>query len=57
MFRDAAKLSLQHTPTGGHRSLDLLHVAAAKLMGARQFLSFDVRLNQLAKVEGMKLIR
>ncbi len=57
MFRDAAKLSLQHTPTGGHRSLDILHVSAAKLIGVKQFLSFDIRLNQLAKAEGMRLLR
>lgn len=57
MFRDAAKLSLKHTPTGGHRSLDILHLSAAKLMGAKHFLSFDIRLNQLAKAEGMKLLR
>lgn len=49
MFRDATQLSLQHTPAGGHRSLDILHVAAAKLLGATQFLSFDDRLNRLAK--------
>jgi predicted nucleic acid-binding protein len=57
MFRDAAKLSWQHTPEGGHRSLDILHVSAAKLLGATRFLSFDVRLNRLAKAEGMKLMR
>jgi len=57
MFRDASNLSLKHTPTGGHRSLDILHIAAAKLLGATQFLSFDDRLNRLAKAEGMKLMR
>lgn len=57
MFRDASKLSLQHTPGGGHRSLDILHVSAAKLLGATQFLSFDGRLNRLAKAEGMKILR
>lgn len=57
MFRDASTLSMQHTPTGGHRSLDILHVAAAKLLGATHFLSFDDRLNRLAKAEGMKLMR
>lgn len=57
MFRDAAKLSLRHTSDGGHRSLDILHVAAAKLLGANRFLSFDLRLNRLAEAAGMKLIR
>ncbi len=57
MFRDATKLSLQQTPTSGHRSLDILHVSAAKLIGAKQFLSFDIRQNQLATAQGMKLLR
>ena len=56
MFRDAVDLSLRHTPTGGHRSLDVLHVAAAKLCGARQFLSYDDRLNRLAKAEGLTIL-
>jgi predicted nucleic acid-binding protein len=56
MFRDAVKLSLQHTPDGGHRSLDVLHVAAAKLCAARQFLSYDERLNRLARLEAMVVL-
>ena len=57
MFRDAAALALQRTPTGGHRSLDVLHVSAAILLGTTRFLSFDDRLNQLAKLEGMKILK
>ena len=56
MFRDAVQLSLRHTPAGGYRSLDILHVAAAKLCGAKQFLSFDERLNRLAKAEAMVIL-
>ncbi len=56
MFRDAIKLSLRHTPGGGHRSLDVLHVAAAKLCGAHQFLSYDDRLNRLAEAEDMLVL-
>jgi predicted nucleic acid-binding protein len=36
--------------------LDILHVAAAKLCGAKQFLSFDERLNRLAKAEAMVIL-
>lgn len=57
MFRDAGKLSLQRTPSGGHRSLDILHVSAAKMLGASRFLSFDERLNRLVKLEGMRLMK
>jgi predicted nucleic acid-binding protein len=56
MFRDASTLALQRTPQGGHRSLDVLHVSAAKLLGTTRFLSLDDRLNQLAKLEGMKVL-
>jgi predicted nucleic acid-binding protein len=57
IFRDAGALSLKRTPSGGHRTLDLLHVAAAKVLGAKKFLSFDARLNALAKQEGLKVLR
>ena len=56
MFRDARELSLRHTPGGGYRSLDLLHIAAAKMLGAKTFLSFDARLNVLAKKEKIKVL-
>lgn len=38
------------------RSLDILHVAAAKLLGAEGFASFDTRQRSLAKAEGFSLI-
>ena len=39
----------------GTRTLDLLHIAAAILFKAGQFLSFDERQRQAAKREGLKL--
>jgi predicted nucleic acid-binding protein len=45
----------KYTSTFGTRTLDLLHIAAAILLKAGQFLSFDERQRQAAKREGLKL--
>lgn len=50
----ARSLSVQYTATGGHRTLDVLHVAAAVHLGAKRFLTFDVRQRKLAKAVGLK---
>ena len=44
-----------YTTRGGHRSLDLLHVATAIHLGARKFLTFDARQKALAKIVGLKV--
>ncbi len=49
----ARELSDRYSPTVGTRSLDLLHVAAATLLKADTFFSFDERQRQAAKGEGM----
>ena len=49
----ARELSDRHTPKLATRSLDLLHVAAAKLLNAREFYSFDDRQRKAAAVEGL----
>jgi hypothetical protein len=49
----ARELSDRYSPTVGTRSLDLLHVAAAMLLQADTFFSFDERQRQAAKGEGM----
>jgi predicted nucleic acid-binding protein len=49
----ARKLSDRHTPATGTRSLDLLHVAAALSLGAKQFFSFDERQRKVAASEGL----
>jgi predicted nucleic acid-binding protein len=50
---EAERLSARHTAEGGHRSMDILHVAIALSMRARQFLSFDRNQTRLASAEGL----
>lgn len=51
----ARQLSDRHTPTLGTRSLDLLHVAAALVLEAKEFFSFDDRQRKAAASEGLKV--
>ncbi len=51
----ARELSDLYTPTVGTRSLDLLHVAAALLLDAKTFFSFDERQRQAASGEGLEV--
>jgi len=51
----AERLSNAHTKAQGHRAFDVLHVATALHLGAREFLSFDARQRKLAKAEGLKV--
>jgi predicted nucleic acid-binding protein len=55
MLVEARKLSMAHTPAGGHRSFDILHVAVALECGAGGFLSFDANQRKLARAEGLNL--
>jgi predicted nucleic acid-binding protein len=55
LYREAVALSDRYTPTLATRSLDLLHVAAAALLGAKVFFSFDERQRRAAAGEGMKV--
>jgi predicted nucleic acid-binding protein len=50
----AERLSAQYTWTEGYRGFDLVHVATALHLGAREFLSFDGRQRQLAAAEGLR---
>jgi len=54
-LRVAAQLSEKHTTTTGTRSLDILHVAAARSLRAVEFISFDVRQRALAAAVGLKI--
>jgi predicted nucleic acid-binding protein len=49
MTREAERLSAQHSETFGTRSLDILHVASALVLGLSTFLTFDQRQCGLAK--------
>jgi predicted nucleic acid-binding protein len=53
VIRYALELSRAHTAGGGHRSLDLLHLATAVHLGAKEFLSFDDRQVKLARKLGL----
>lgn len=54
-FRRARGCSERHTGAGGHRAMDILHVAAALSLEAGIFLSFDTRQRELARVEGLDI--
>ena len=47
------RISKARTFAGGHRSFDILHVATAIELGAKEFLSFDANQIQLAGAEGL----
>lgn len=53
VFIEAEMTSAAQTEQGGHRGYDILVVAAAKLLGAREFWSFDGKQRALAAAEGM----
>ena len=53
VFRIGAQWAGQHTAAIGCRSLDILHVAAARKLGAARFLSFDGRQRSLAQLLGL----
>lgn len=53
VLRLARTFSLKQTASGGHRTLDILHVATAVHLGAREFLTFDDRQRALAKHAGL----
>jgi predicted nucleic acid-binding protein len=55
ILAEATRLSAAHTLTGGHRGFDILHVAAARIMGATHFLTFDSNQQRLASAAGFKL--
>lgn len=50
---EAKRLSATHTLTGGHRGFDILHVASALVVQARQLLTFDNNQKKLAEAEGL----
>jgi len=53
LYSKAADLAEQYSAPLGSRSLDLMHVAAALLLGAGTFLSFDDRQRKVATAEGL----
>ena len=51
----AEQLSARHTGGGGHRGFDILHIATALELGAKEFLTFDTRQIALARAAGLKV--
>jgi hypothetical protein len=50
---EAEGSALNHTPVVGCRTLDVLHVATAKLIGTPEFCTFDTRQSTLAGRVGL----
>lgn len=46
-------LSATYTMKGGHRPMDIIHLATAKHLKIRQFLTFDSNQKRLAEAEGL----
>jgi predicted nucleic acid-binding protein len=55
VHRTAERLAFQYTAKQGHRSFDILHIATAIHLGAREFLSFDANQKKLAEAAGLKV--
>lgn len=51
----AERLSTRYTAARGYRAFDLLHIATALHLDARNFLSFDNRQRKAATSEGLKV--
>ena len=57
VLAEAESIATNHTSAIGCRTLDVLHVAAAKLAGVTEFCTFDTRQADLAKKVGMTAVR
>ena len=55
LFARSVELADRHSARLGTRSLDLIHVAAALLLKADMFFSFDERQRKAAKLERLKV--
>ena len=55
VHRLAEAISKRRTMASGHRSLDILHVATALHLEAREFLTFDSNQRKLAAAEKLKI--
>lgn len=57
LARDAASMSAAHSTRLGTRTLDVLHVALARRLGARDFITHDDRQAALADAVGIRVVR
>jgi len=51
----AERMALDHTPRHGVRAMDILHLAFALQIGAKELMSFDESQRQVALAEGLLL--
>jgi len=56
LYVKAREMSDRHTPTLATRTLDLMHVAATILSGAKVLLTFDERQRRAALAEGLTVL-
>jgi uncharacterized protein len=56
VFDGALRLSTTYSRQLGTRTLDLLHVATASLLEAKEFITSDQRQAELAEREGLKVV-
>jgi hypothetical protein len=56
VLMEAERLSAGHSQVIGTRSLDILRVASALVLGAKQFVTFDTRQGLLAAAAGLRLV-
>ena len=49
----AESLSATYTMKNGHRPMDIIHLATAKHLGLKKFLTFDGNQKKLAEAEGL----
>ncbi|MCC5814292.1 MAG: PIN domain-containing protein [Leptospira sp.] len=55
IYDEAQKVSLNYTQNHGLRSLDILHLATAKLLNCEFFLTNDTKQSTIAKKMGFKI--
>jgi predicted nucleic acid-binding protein len=55
VFAGALRLSAMYSSRFGTRTLDLLHVATACVLSAREFVTSDQRQSEIAEQEGLKV--
>lgn len=56
VLRDAAELAAAHSGTTGCRSLDVIHCALARAIGAEALVSSDARQIALAKAASLRVV-
>ncbi len=55
VFRESERLSKAYTETIGNRGADILHVAIASILDAKEFLTFDKKQGELAASTGLSV--